>query len=145
MKIHVHLTPDGGHTVATDPHGNQAVMYLPAEAGGTGAGIRPMHMLLMGMAGCTAVDVLLILKKKRQHVSSFRIEVEAEREPGKEPSVWKEAKLVYYISGEVEQSHAEHAVRLSLEKYCSASETLRRAGATLSWEVRLHENTEPNT
>ena len=136
-KILLQMTPDGAQTIATDEAGNQATMYLPESAGGSQQGIRPMQMLLMGMAGCTAVDVLLILKKQRQEVRDFRIELEAEREADKEPSVWQSARLVFYIAGPVDPQKAQRAVELSVQKYCSAAETLRRAGANIEWEIKL--------
>ncbi len=137
MKIHLHRTPDHLHTVATDEKGNEVLIYLPESAGGGATGIRPMQLLIMGMGGCTAVDVLTILKKQRQQVDDFSIDIEAGREPGKEPSMWQNAHLIFTFAGNVDKAKAEHAVRLSLEKYCSASETLRRSGTILTWEVRI--------
>lgn len=96
-----------------------------------------MQLLIMGMGGCAASDILMILKKQRQQVAGFNIDIEAEREPGKEPSLWEKAHLVFRFSGKVDKSKAEYAVRLSMEKYCSATETLRRSGTELSWEVRV--------
>ncbi|MBK7936533.1 MAG: OsmC family protein [Lewinellaceae bacterium] len=137
MKIRIHRTGDALHTVASDEKGNEVTLYLPESAGGAATGIRPMQMLIMGMGGCAAVDVLTILKKQRQQVTGFSIDIEAEREPGKEPSLWQTAHLVFIFSGKVDRAKAEHAVQLSMQKYCSVSETLRRAGASLSWEVRI--------
>ena len=137
MKIRIHRTADGRHTVATDEKDNEVTMALPESAGGAATGIRPMQMLVMGMGGCAAVDILTILKKQRQQVADFSIDIEAEREPGKEPSLWQSAHLIFTFSGKVDRAKAEYAVQLSLQKYCSVSETLRRSGTALTWEVRI--------
>ena len=139
MKIVIERNADGAGTTATDASGNLVNMYLPDIAGGAGEGIRPMQMLIMGVGGCTAVDVLMILRKKRQTVDSFKIEINAEREPDKEPSVWTTVHLRYIITGKVGRPQAERAIQMSLEKYCSASETLRLAGAAITWELSLDE------
>ncbi len=137
MKIELRRSADALHTIATDEKGNEVTIYLPEIAGGAATGIRPMQLLIMGMGGCAASDILMILKKQRQQVAGFNIDIDAEREPGKEPSLWEKAHLVFRFSGKVDKSKAEYAVRLSMEKYCSATETLRRSGTELSWEVRV--------
>jgi putative redox protein len=137
MHIKIERTSDAQHTVATDEAGNQVKMYLPEAAGGAATGIRPMQMLIAGLGGCTAVDVLTILKKQRQRVDSFHIDIEAEREPGKEPSLWQTAHLVFKFTGQVDLGKAEHAVQISMDKYCSVTETLRRGGTAVSWKVEV--------
>lgn len=137
MKITIQRTPDGAQTIATDEPGNQVAMYLPDSAGGSGQGVRPMQMLIMGVGGCTAVDVLMILKKQRQNVTDFRIEIDANREEGKEPSLWENVHMKYFFSGEVSLEKAQKAIELSIAKYCSASETLRIAGANITWEAEI--------
>lgn len=137
MKISLELAADGSHTTAMDASGNAVDMYLPEIAGGSAAGIRPMQLLIMGVAGCTAVDVLLILKKQRQELTHFRMDVEAEREKEAEIALWKKIHLRYFFSGKVREDKAQQAVELSIQKYCSASETLRLAGAEITWEVVL--------
>jgi putative redox protein len=116
----------GGHTVKID---------TSPETGGENFGVRPMQLLLMGLGGCSGIDILSILKKQRQNVTGFRMRIEGEREPGKDPSLWKNIELVFELKGDVDKDKAEKAVSLSMEKYCSVSETLKRAGARLSWKV----------
>ena len=142
MKFTVQLTPDGAQTIAIDESGNSVAMYLPDVAGGAGKGIRPMQMLIMGVGGCTAVDVLMILKKQRQTVTGFRIEIDAGRQKGKEPSLWEKVHLKYFFEGTVSLEKAQKAIEMSIKTYCSASETLRIAGADITWEaVILHRET----
>ncbi|MBU6343131.1 MAG: OsmC family protein [Bacteroidetes bacterium] len=135
MKFHLRRSADGSHTIARDPMGNELQMYLPENAGGNATGIRPMQVLIMGLAGCTAVDVLLILKKQRQEVLDLHIDVEAERQPDVEPSLWEQVTVHFTVIGPVELAKAQRAVDLSMQKYCSVSETLRRAGADIHWTV----------
>lgn len=123
---------------ARDANGHMVKIDTSPETGGENFGVRPMQLLLMGLGGCSGIDILSILKKQRQQVTDFRMRIEGEREPGKDPSLWKNLELVFELKGEVDRDKAEKAVALSLEKYCSVSETLKRAGATLNWKVVIN-------
>ena len=120
---------------AKDANGHIVKIDTSPETGGENFGVRPMQLLLMGLGGCSGIDILSILKKQRQKVTGFRMRIEGEREPGKDPSLWKKVDLVFEMKGDVDKEKAEKAVALSMEKYCSVSETLKRAGATLNWKV----------
>ena len=137
MKINLTLAPDGSQTIVTDEQNNAIPLYLPEVAGGTATGVRPMQMLIMGLGGCAAVDILMILKKQRQEVTVFSIEIEADREKDKEPALWTNAHIVFSFSGKIDESKAQKAIELSMEKYCSVAETLRRAGAELTWALDI--------
>ena len=137
MKITLNRVDDAFNMEATDESGHKVSMDSSTENGGRGNGVRPMHMLIMGLGGCSAIDVVMILKKQRQEVRDFQITIDAERETGKEPALWSDAHLVFTISGKVDEGKAERAVELSMQKYCSVSETLRRGGTRLSWETRV--------
>ena len=93
--------------------------------------------MLMGIGGCSGIDVLSILKKQRQKVTGFNIRIEGEREPNVEPSLWKTINVIFELQGDVDQDKAEKACRLSMDKYCSVAETLRRGGTAIGWEVRV--------
>jgi len=123
---------------AVDEQGHVVHMDASPETGGHGNGVRPMHMLIMGLGGCTAIDVIMILKKQRQEIQDFRIEIEAEREKDKEPALWEKAHIRFLLTGHIEPGKAERAVELSMQKYCSVAETLRRSGTQLSWEVQVN-------
>jgi len=122
----------------TDATGNSMKIDIPVEQGGNGNGMRPMQTVLAALCGCSSVDVVSILKKQKQEITSFSIEVDGEREKGKEPSVWETVQLVFKLEGNIEPNKALRAVQLSMDKYCSVAETLRRAGATLSYTVFLN-------
>lgn len=114
--------------------GHAVVMDGAPEYGGRNIGIRPMEMLLIGLAGCTGFDVVQILKKGREAVTGCEVEVEAERAT-EDPKVFTKIHLAYRISGRgLSQAKAERAVTLSKEKYCSASIML---GATAQMSTSL--------
>jgi putative redox protein len=119
----------------TDADGHTMRMDIPVAQGGNGSGFRPMQTLLSALCGCSAVDVISILKKQRQSLEHLDIEVDGQREEGKEPSLWKNIAIVFKMTGEVDPSKAFRAVDLSMEKYCSVAETLRAAGADIRFNV----------
>ena len=122
-----------GHTVRID---------TSPDGGGTNFGVRPMQMLLMGLGGCSGIDIVSILKKQRQTIESFSMKIEGEREAGKEPSLWKNVTVVFELTGNIDPDKAKRACELSMDKYCSVAETLRRAGGDLKWEVRVNQKSE---
>ena len=114
--------------------GHAVVMDGAPEYGGRNIGIRPMEMLLIGLAGCTGFDVVQILKKGREAVTGCEVEVEAER-ASEDPKVFTRIHIAYRVSGRgLSQAKAERAVTLSKEKYCSASIML---GATAEMTTSL--------
>jgi putative redox protein len=101
--------------------GHSVVIDGPPEHGGRNLGIRPMELLLQGLGGCTAFDVMMILKKARQPVTDCVLEIEAER-ADTEPKVFTKIHIHFVITGSgVSEKHVKRAIDLSAEKYCSAS------------------------
>lgn len=114
--------------------GHAVMMDGAPDYGGRNIGIRPMEMLLIGLAGCTGFDVVSILKKGREAVTGCEVEVEAVR-AASDPKVFTKIHLAYRITGKgLSQAKAERAVTLSKEKYCSASIML---GATAEMTYSL--------
>jgi putative redox protein len=120
--------------------GNTALMDAGENIGGHNKGVRPMQMLIMGLGGCSAVDVALILKKQKQQVDDFDISIDAEREADKEPSLWKTIEIHFKLRGKIDREKAERAVALSVEKYCSVAKTLELAGAKITYKVSVNES-----
>jgi len=107
--------------LAESGSGHALVMDGSPEHGGRNLGARPMEMLLMGMGGCTEFDVLLILRRGRHNVAFCEVELEAERAEA-EPKVFTRIHVHFRVGGRgLTDKAVEHAVRLSAEKYCSAS------------------------
>lgn len=127
---------DGASFLATSGSGHAVLMDGPPEGGGENRGPRPMEMLLMGTGGCAAFDVVLILRKSRQNVSNCELEIEAERAQ-QEPKVFTRLHLHFIVTGKnLNPSQVERAIRLSAEKYCSASIMLgKTAVLTHDYEI----------
>jgi putative redox protein len=102
-------------------------MDTSPESGGDGEGFRPLELLLVGLAGCTAMDVIAILEKKRQEVTGFEVRVNGER-ASDHPKVFTQIVVEYIVQGHnLDRVAVERAVELSETKYCSASAMLRKA------------------
>jgi len=110
--------------VGEGPGENEVVMDAPGAVGGENDGFRPKALLLNGLAGCTAMDVLSILRKMRCEPEAFRVEVSAE-ETEEHPKVFTAFHLTYYIKGEVPVEKLEKAINLSQERYCGVTEMFR--------------------
>jgi putative redox protein len=123
---------------AKDENGHVVRMDSSPESGGWDFGVRPMQMLLMGLAGCSAIDVIAILKKQRQEIKDYKMVVNGEREAGKEPSLWKDINIEFHLYGTIDEDKAIKAAELSLNKYCSVAATLEKAGAQIKWRVFVH-------
>jgi putative redox protein len=101
--------------------GHSVVMDGPPEAGGRNMGVRPMEMVLLGMGGCTAFDVVMILKRSRQDIVDCHVELEAER-AAEVPKVFTKIHVHYIIKGrQLNEKQVARAVNLTAEKYCSVS------------------------
>ncbi|MCU0819597.1 MAG: OsmC family protein [Beijerinckiaceae bacterium] len=112
--------------------GHSVVMDGSPESGGRNAGFRPMELLLVGLAGCTAFDVVLILRRGREDVADCVVEVSAERAP-EDPKVFTKLHLDYHVKGKnLSDAKVKRAVELSKEKYCSASIMLGKT-AEITW------------
>jgi len=113
----------GAQFVAKNAAGQTALIDGPADIGGQGEGVRPMEMLLMSLAGCSAMDVLLILNKQRQPIVDLTIDVEGQRADAV-PAVYTDIHLVFTATGDLDAAKLDRAVALSMEKYCSVTKML---------------------
>jgi putative redox protein len=109
--------------------GHAVLMDGSPAAGGRNLGPRPMEMLLLGAGGCTSFDVISILKKSRQAVSDCYVELEAER-ASEDPKVFTKIHMHFVVKGrDIKSDVVERAIKLSAEKYCSASIMLGKTAA----------------
>jgi len=117
--------------------GHAVIMDGPPEHGGRDLGVRPMEMLLIGMGGCTEFDVLHILRRQRQEVTDCVVELEAGR-AADDPKVFTRIHAHFIVTGRaLSEKQVERAIKLSAEKYCSASIMLGATAAiTHDFEVR---------
>jgi putative redox protein len=116
-------------------HGVSVALDAPAAVGGEGNGFRPKELLLSGLAGCTAMDVVSILRKMKCEPEAFRVEVIAE-ESAEHPKVFTAFHIKYCISGEVPADKLEKAITLSQDRYCGVT-AMYRSFAPVSHEVVL--------
>jgi putative redox protein len=124
--------------VATDQNGHSIQMDSSPESGGENFGVRPMQTLLMGLGGCSAIDVISILKKQRQEVVDYKMTISGEREADALPSLWKSINVEFHLYGNIDEDKAARAVDLSVNKYCSVAATLMGSGATIKLQVFVH-------
>lgn len=135
MKVHVQWG-GGVRFCARSPEGHEVWMDGPAEYGGENRGPRPMELVLMGMGGCTAFDVVHILRKGRLDVQDCEAEVSAERAPT-DPKVFTRIHVHFRLRGRgLPEDAVRRAVSLSAEKYCSASIMLAKT-ATITHDFEI--------
>jgi putative redox protein len=126
MKINLTLKSQPFHMVAQNPDGNTVSIDAGPDIGGQSKGVRPTELLLMGVAGCSGIDILSILAKQKQNVTGFDATVEGDKEKVDTYSVFKKIRIHYEFQGEVEPDKAKRAIELSLGKYCSVSKMLEK-------------------
>ncbi|MDC0553314.1 OsmC family protein [Candidatus Pseudothioglobus singularis] len=120
---------DSGHTITMDG---------PPESGGENLGVRPMEILLLGVAGCTMIDVVTTLKKMRQELSHLETKINAERATD-HPKVFTDIHIQFILKGQnLDEKKVDKAITLSAEKYCSASIMLGET-ATISHDFEVIE------
>jgi putative redox protein len=131
---------DGMMFLGESESGHAVVMDGPPEIGGNNMGVRPMEMLLLGMGGCTSVDVMQILQKGRQNITDCVAEISAERVETI-PKVFSKIHVHFVITGkDLKEAVVARAVKLSAEKYCSASIMLEKA-VEISHDFEIVEQT----
>jgi putative redox protein len=137
MKARVQLV-DGMTFVAESGSGHAVVVDAAPDVGGKDLGPRPMELVLMGAGSCTAIDVVHILRKSRQAVTDCIVELDAERAP-EDPKVFTRIHLHYIVAGKgLQPAHVERAIKLSKEKYCSATIMLAK-GAEIDFDFEIRE------
>ena len=137
MNISVNWV-DGMLMVGKSHSGHSITMDGPSEIGGENLGVRPMEMLLLGVAGCTMIDVVTTLSKMRQDLSHLKTKVNAERADD-HPKVFTEIHIQFELKGkDLDSKKVEKAISLSAEKYCSASIMLGKT-ATITHDFEIIE------
>ena len=135
MNISVNWV-DGMLMVGKSHSGHSITMDGPIEIGGENLGVRPMEMLLLGVAGCTMIDVVTTLQKMRQDLSHCETRISAER-ANEHPKVFTDIHIQFIVKGkDLDSKKVDKAITLSAEKYCSASIMLgKTAKITHDFEV----------
>ncbi|GAB3804388.1 OsmC family protein [Spirosoma humi] len=137
MQVELVRVDNAFHFEALGASGVAQHMDAATDIGGHNAGARPMEMLLMGLAGCSAIDVVLILQKQKQVIDDFRMKVDGLREKDATPSPFKKIHITYLLKGQLDEVKVKRAIDLSMDKYCSATAQFRpSADITYSFEIQ---------
>ncbi|MBM3645793.1 MAG: peroxiredoxin [Alphaproteobacteria bacterium] len=129
---------DDALMVAESGSGHSVTIDGSADVGGRDLAARPLELVLMGMGGCTAIDVISMLRKQRQDITSVVVDLEADR-AAEPPKVFTAVKLVYRVRGrKLNRALVERAVQLSDSKYCSATAMIRKT-ADVTHEIVFEE------
>lgn len=134
MKIQLKRIDSDYHFELKNERGHTTFIDSKAEVGGHDLAPSPMEYVLMGVAGCSAIDVISILKKQRQEITNYRAEVNGSREEIDGAKPFKKIEVIVYLEGEIVPEKAKRAAQLSFEKYCSVSKTLEPT-ATVTYKV----------
>lgn len=137
MNVRLERRNDKYHFEAVNPTGNTVQIDSSLDDGGEGKGARPMELVLMGLGACSSIDVISILNKGRQTVTSYEVEIDGERAKDQVPAVFTQVHLRFRLGGDVEPAKAYRAAQLSVERYCSVAKMIEST-ATITFSVEVN-------
>ncbi len=136
MKVTVQKLDKDLHMEAENEQGGLIRMDGNTEIGGLEGGFSPMQLLLAGVGGCSAIDIIGILEKQKQDLQDLRVEVDGDKQKKDTYSEFKTIHLKFIFSGNLDPKKVERAIELSINKYCSVSKALEKGSKiTYSYEV----------
>ena len=136
MEIELNLLNNAYHFEAKNEQGNIISIDASPTIGGENKGPRPMELLIMGLGGCSGIDVLSILRKQKIEPKSFRIKLHADREKDAVPSLFTDILVEFIFKGDIDPGKAERAVKLSMDKYCSVAKILEKS-ASITYKITM--------
>jgi putative redox protein len=136
MKVELKRVNDAVHFEATGSSSVKVHIDGSPEIGGQGLGVRPMELVLTALASCSSLDLISILKKQRQEIQDFSVNVEGER-ADKVPAVFTKIHMDFNLSGQVDQAKADKAAELAVKKYCSVHDMLAAGGVEITYSVNI--------
>ncbi len=136
MKVHLKRLNNNYHFETRNERGD--IVHLDNKSELHPQGASPMELLLMGIAGCSGIDIVMILRKQKIELDDLQMEVEGTRVDGAVPNVFTGIKLNVYLKGDFAPEKALRAVDLSIDKYCSVAKMLDKT-ADISYDVYLNE------
>ncbi|AOM76111.1 OsmC family protein [Pedobacter steynii] len=128
-KFNFEAENSGGHTVELD---------AKPEIGGEGKGFRPMEMLLIGLGGCSGIDMVNVLNKQKEPLNDVKIKIKATRKTEEMPPIFEVIDIHFELYGALNVQKVERALALTFEKYCSVSNILGRS-ATINFSYNIHQ------
>jgi putative redox protein len=129
MVIELQRKNDAYHFEAVNESGQQVQIDASPIIGGQNKGARPMELLIMGLGGCSGIDIINILQKQKIDVKDMKISIHAEREKEATPSLFTDIHIHFTFKGDLDRNKVERAIRLSLDKYCSVAKTLEKTAS----------------
>ncbi len=136
VKVEINRIDQDFHMEAVNEAGNKIYMDAGPANGGHDLAFRPMQLLLAAFGGCSAIDLIGILRKQREPLQDLKITVTGEREKDAVPALYTEVHAHFKLFGNINPEKAERAVQLSVDKYCSVAKTLEKtAKVTYSFEI----------
>jgi len=138
MEINLIRKNDKYNFEAQNPAGEIVNLDAKPEIGGDGKGFRPMEMLLVGLGGCSGIDVVNVLKKQKEPLNDIRINIQADRREDETPAIFKDIRIHFDLYGSLNQQKVERALALTFEKYCSVSNILERS-AKIDFSYTIHQ------
>ncbi len=137
MEIELNLLNKAYHFEAKNEQGNTISIDASPSIGGENNGPRPMELLIMGLGGCSGIDVLSILRKQKIEPEGFQIKLHANREKDAIPSLFTDIVVEFIFQGNIDPIKAERAVKLSMDKYCSVAKTLEKS-ANITYKITVN-------
>ncbi len=126
MKVELTRVNPFVHLEAVNEDGIVVDIDGSPNIGGQNLGVRPMQLLLMGLGGCSSMDVLTILRKQKITVDDYKVNITAERDTDNVPALFTDIHVEFILHGDIDPDKAERAVSLSMEKYCSVTKILEK-------------------
>ncbi len=140
IRIELEQLDDAYHFSATSPEGHVVHLDTAAALGGSNQGVRPMQLLLMGLGGCSGIDIVNILRKQKQPLESLKILVDGRRQQNVEPALFEAIEVTFVLQGELDPAKVLRAADLSMQKYCSVAKTLEKT-AEITYTVNINGET----
>lgn len=127
QAVHLEAINEGGNTVQIDG---------APKIGGEDKGVRPMELLIMGLGGCSSMDILSILKKQKIEVEDYEVNITADRDSDNVPSLFTNIHVEFILKGQIDPKKADRAVKLSMDKYCSVTKILEKS-ANITYDFKI--------
>lgn len=138
MKVQLNLVNDAVHFEATSPSTSVKVHIDGSpDIGGQELGARPMELVLMALASCSSLDLVTILRKQKQEITSFSVSTEGERRT-EIPTIFTKIHLTFDLKGTIDRAKAERAAELAVKKYCSVHDMLAAGGVEITYQINLN-------
>jgi putative redox protein len=137
MQINLSRKNQAYHFEAVNAQGNTLNMDANPAIGGENQGFRPMETVLAALGGCSAIDMISILKKQKEPIEDLKISINGHRFEGKEPALFETIDIEFHVFGAVNEAKIQRALELTFEKYCSVAMILNKT-AKINFSYKLN-------